>query len=53
MLQAMAGLRGQGLYISGEESLQQVKDRAHRLQLKVPIYRSSQNRAFQKSSGDW
>jgi len=25
-----------GLYISGEESLQQVKDRAHRLKLKAP-----------------
>src|SRR5258708_5579743 len=27
---------GKGLYISGEESLQQVKDRAHRLGLKSP-----------------
>jgi DNA repair protein RadA/Sms len=39
MLQVAAGLsrsRGKGLYISGEESLQQVKDRAHRLGLKAP-----------------
>jgi DNA repair protein RadA/Sms len=41
MLQVMAGLCGGssssvGLYISGEESLQQVKDRAHRLGLKAP-----------------
>jgi len=39
MLQVADGLtrsKGKGLYISGEESLQQVKDRAHRLELKVP-----------------
>src|SRR4051812_3654701 len=39
MLQVAEGLcrRGRkGLYISGEESLEQVKDRAHRLALKVP-----------------
>ncbi len=42
MLQAMAGLlrsddiKTHGLYISGEESLEQVKDRAHRLHLSVP-----------------
>jgi DNA repair protein RadA/Sms len=39
MLQVAEGLarsKGKGLYISGEESLQQVKDRAHRLGLKVP-----------------
>ena len=39
MLQVAHGLahtRGQGLYVSGEESLQQVKDRAHRLGLSVP-----------------
>ncbi len=38
MLQVADGLSrtlGKGLYISGEESLQQVKDRAHRLQLKA------------------
>jgi DNA repair protein RadA/Sms len=42
MLQVAAGLgsnaslKRRGLYISGEESLQQVKDRAQRLQLNVP-----------------
>jgi DNA repair protein RadA/Sms len=40
MLQAISGLlktsQVRGLYISGEESLQQVKDRAHRLGLKAP-----------------
>lgn len=39
MLQIAAGLarrQAKGLYISGEESLQQVKDRAHRLGLKAP-----------------
>jgi len=38
MLQVAAGLAPsrQGLYISGEESLQQVKDRAHRLGLSIP-----------------
>jgi len=39
MLQVADGLgrsNGKGLYISGEESLQQVKDRAHRLELKAP-----------------
>ena len=39
MLQVAAGLgrsKGKGLYISGEESLEQVKDRAHRLGLKAP-----------------
>ena len=39
MLQVAQGLersKGKGLYISGEESLQQVKDRAHRLGLKSP-----------------
>jgi DNA repair protein RadA/Sms len=38
MLQVAAGLcqaKGKGLYISGEESLEQVKDRAHRLGLKA------------------
>src|SRR5450631_972601 len=39
MLQVAEGLsrtRGKGLYISGEESLEQVKDRAHRLGIKAP-----------------
>ena len=38
MLQIAEGLsrQGKGLYISGEESLQQVKDRAHRLGVKAP-----------------
>lgn len=39
MLQVAAGLGrsgAKGLYISGEESLQQVKDRAHRLSVRVP-----------------
>jgi DNA repair protein RadA/Sms len=39
MLQIAEGLtknKGRGLYISGEESLQQVKDRAHRLGIKAP-----------------
>jgi DNA repair protein RadA/Sms len=39
MLQVCEGLgrsRGKGLYISGEESLEQVKDRAHRLGIKAP-----------------
>src|SRR5258706_1922591 len=39
MLQIAEGLcraKGKGLYISGEESLQQVKDRAHRLGLRAP-----------------
>ena len=39
MLQVADGLgrqKGKGLYISGEESLQQVKDRAHRLGIKAP-----------------
>lgn len=39
MLQIAAGLSrgpGKGLYISGEESLQQIKDRAHRLGVKAP-----------------
>lgn len=39
MLQVAAGLcrtKGKGLYISGEESLEQVKDRAHRLGIKAP-----------------
>jgi DNA repair protein RadA/Sms len=38
MLQIAEGLakKGKGLYISGEESLQQVKDRAHRLGIKAP-----------------
>jgi DNA repair protein RadA/Sms len=39
MLQVAEGLskaKRKGLYISGEESLQQVKDRAHRLGLSVP-----------------
>jgi len=38
MLQVAEGLcqsKGQGLYISGEESLEQVKDRAHRLGLRA------------------
>src|SRR5262249_49853052 len=37
MLQVAEGLckKGKGLYISGEESLQQVKDRAHRLGIKA------------------
>jgi DNA repair protein RadA/Sms len=39
MLQVADGLgksKGKGLYISGEESLQQVKDRAHRLGIRAP-----------------
>jgi DNA repair protein RadA/Sms len=39
MLQIAQGLsltKGKGLYISGEESLEQVKDRAHRLGIKAP-----------------
>jgi DNA repair protein RadA/Sms len=39
MLQIAEGLcraKGQGLYISGEESLQQVKDRAQRLGIRAP-----------------
>jgi DNA repair protein RadA/Sms len=39
MLQVAEGLsrsKGKGLYISGEESLEQVKDRAHRLGIKAP-----------------
>lgn len=39
MLQVAEGLsrtQGKGLYISGEESLEQVKDRAHRLGLRAP-----------------
>lgn len=39
MLQVAEGLgrsKGKGLYISGEESLEQVKDRAHRLGLELP-----------------
>jgi DNA repair protein RadA/Sms len=39
MLQVAQGLtksKGKGLYISGEESLEQVKDRAHRLEISAP-----------------
>jgi DNA repair protein RadA/Sms len=39
MLQVAEGLgrsKGKGLYISGEESLEQIKDRAHRLGLQAP-----------------
>jgi DNA repair protein RadA/Sms len=39
MLQVCEGLersKGKGLYISGEESLEQVKDRAHRLGVRAP-----------------
>src|SRR5438105_11913072 len=39
MLQIAQGLsrsKGKGLYISGEESLEQVKDRAHRLGIRAP-----------------
>ncbi len=39
MLQIAEGLcrtKGRGLYISGEESLEQIKDRAHRLGLQAP-----------------